>query len=121
MTLSKTTMHIAVGLIFLAVAAAVGAGIWFLVVVSPSLSVNDEQAELKRMQVSAQLYRYRLTSYDGVCKDVGAVGKFTCNETSEAYAIQARLESGKYYCVDSTEFAGELYISVGSGTRCPKE
>lgn len=121
MTLSRTAMHIAVGLIFLVLAAAVVAAIWFLVVASPSFHDQDERTELKRMQVSAQLYRYRLTSYDGVCRDIGALGKFVCNESSDAYAIEALLENGKYYCVDSTEFAGELYSSIGSATTCPKE
>lgn len=120
MTLSKTATHIAVGLIFLLIAAAVGGAIWFLVVASPSFNAQDEQAQLKRMQVSAQLYRYRMTTYEGVCKDVGALGQFTCNETADAYAIEVWLESGKYFCVDSTEFAGEVYTSIGAATACPR-
>ncbi|MFZ3043504.1 MAG: type II secretion system protein [Minisyncoccia bacterium] len=44
-----------------------------------------------------------------------------CNNTTTAYAISSPLSSDntKFWCVDSTGFAGQRVTALGAGTVCP--
>ena len=48
-------------------------------------------------------------------------GTVVCNNTSTAYAISSPLSSdtAKYWCVDSTGFAGQRTTALSTNTVCP--
>ncbi len=48
-------------------------------------------------------------------------GTVVCNNTTSAYAISSQLSSdaAKYWCVDSTGFAGQRVTALGTDTVCP--
>ncbi|MFA5997894.1 MAG: type II secretion system protein [Candidatus Paceibacterota bacterium] len=48
-------------------------------------------------------------------------GTIVCNNTVSAYAISSPLSSdtAKYWCVDSTGFAGQRTTALGTDTVCP--
>lgn len=76
------------------------------------------QANAERLRASAQVYYSRLQFYEGVCEDIGTPRNFTCVETDTAYALSARLTSGKHYCVDSSGFSGIVPWPVRDVPSC---
>ena len=48
-------------------------------------------------------------------------GTIVCNNTVSAYAISSPLSSDttKFWCVDSSGFAGQRATALGAGTVCP--
>ena len=85
------------------------------------LSAEDvvTQANLASMQRSANRYRSRMLDYGGVCRSIGIDrAKYTCTESRDAYAIEGQLSDGRYYCVDSTGFAGVQARSRDGNTAC---
>jgi hypothetical protein len=65
-------------------------------------------------------------SYEGVCAviensfvDLRAEGvSVSCNDSLEGYAIEAGLNDGEYYCVDSVYFSDNQSQSIGVATSC---
>lgn len=51
----------------------------------------------------------------------GTASNVVCNNLTTAYAISSPLSSDatKYWCVDSTGFAGQRTQPLGTGTACP--
>lgn len=43
----------------------------------------------------------------------------TCNDSANAWAAEAPLETGGMYCVDSTGEAATSSVSMGAATACP--
>lgn len=79
------------------------------------------QANVERLKASAQVYYSRLHFYDGVCDDIGVPNKFSCTESTTAYALSARLSTGAHYCVDSSGFAGTVPWQVTTEPTCRGE
>lgn len=62
--------------------------------------------EADRYQIAAEAYKSKIFSYDGLCRSIGLdQDSFSCTENIETYAIDTQLETGGFYCVDSTGFA----------------
>ncbi len=77
-----------------------------------------KQAELVRLQGAAKLYEQRLSSYRGLCQDVGIQVYYSCNETEDAFAISVEKENGMFYCVDSTGHYGEQILPIRTNRAC---
>lgn len=99
------------------VVGAVGVG-WWLLSLNTDTTEVETKASLTRLGVSAKVYHGRLSSYDGVCADIGVPPAYRCHESSAAYAIEAPLPDGKYLCLDSAGFSGRTLISKGDDTAC---
>jgi hypothetical protein len=120
MRIHRTAFH-ALQILFFIIAPVLVAGFIYgtLYFISPDKGSDTSiQANAERLRASAQIYYSRLFFYDGVCSDIGVARPFQCNESSTAYAIEARLSNDKYYCVDSVGFAGVVPWSIGSHTKC---
>lgn len=120
MRIHRTAFHV-LQILFFILAPVVVAGFIYgtLYFISPEKgSDTGIQANAERLRASAQLYYSRLFFYDGVCADIGVSRQFQCNESTTAYAIEAKLSTGKYYCVDSQGFSGVVPWSIGSHTKC---
>lgn len=100
------------------VVVAVAAAYWAYMTYAPQLTDQKLITELEQIQVAAQLYRYRIDSYSGVCSEAGARDPFMCNDSDEAYAVAVRLSTGYYLCADSTGYSGQLRNSLGKATKC---
>lgn len=101
------------------VAAAFGSA-WVYMKARPAVTDQRIAAELTRLQAAAQVYRQRMHSYDGVCRDIGVRTGYECTETTEAYAVTAQRLNGDFYCVDSTGHFGAQLSPVRPNARCTK-
>ncbi|MDP1690208.1 MAG: type II secretion system protein [bacterium] len=54
-------------------------------------------------------------------ESVNGTSNMVCNGTATAYAVSSPLssDSTKFWCVDSTGFAGQRVTALGSNTACP--
>ncbi len=105
---------------------------------SARTKAGDARAEATLMSMRAQAEIYSMTTsqddtanYEGFCSDVNALTLLAevkntngiepvCFDAKESYAAQAALSTGTYYCVDSTEFKGEVQSALAEGaTVCP--
>lgn len=91
---------------------------WFLLTTNVDQTEIQYKAELSRLSASALVYKSRIGSYEGLCGDIGVPDKFRCAESTDAYAIEADLSAGLFYCLDSTGFMGKTRISKGMGVAC---
>lgn len=91
---------------------------WALLSLDTDTTEVETKASLTRLEVSANVYYGRLSSYDGVCSDIGVPASYRCHESDTAYAIEAPLPDGKYLCLDSAGFLGHTFISKGDDTAC---
>lgn len=123
MEMNQTTFNIMQSLLFLVVLAGVVFAIFFYFgqgnVTKDAVDV-ERKAELTRLQTSAGAYYSRLRFFDGVCQDIGVPTPFTCNETSDAYAIDIQLTNGTFYCADSTGFRGAAHGPINDKTVCER-
>ena len=103
----------------------VGAGFvagfyWFFVTVP---EVPKEYVELKttlqQYQSTADIYRGRTATFDGVCSSLVLPEEFNCHDNKDAYALEKRLSDGTYLCVDSNENFTERLYSKGEERACP--
>lgn len=104
-------------IILLIVAGVIIAG-WFLLTTNVDKTVVEYSAQFSRLSASAVVYQSRLGSYEGLCADIGVPKDFRCSDSEAAYAIEADLERGSFYCLDSSGFVGKTRIPKGSGTVC---
>lgn len=95
-------------------------GVWFWLNNGRQINTDEAviQIQLQRLQTSGHLYFSRLRFYTGVCSDIGVASSYRCNESEVAYAIEANLTNGVYYCVDSTDFSAKTNRSIGLSTKC---
>ncbi len=100
----------------------VGAGAIGWIVLGSNLDVSDAENKTKfaRLMGSADLYFTRLNFYDGVCGDIGLPEGFGCNDNENSFALTVQLDSGWYYCGDSTGFTGDVPYSLGESTVCQR-
>jgi len=85
------------------------------------LSAGDvvKKGNLVSYQTSSQIYRDRILDYQGLCQSIGINrAVYNCVENSDAYAIEAPLSDGRFYCIDSTDFSGITETSIGSRASC---
>lgn len=106
-----------VAMILLVVAGVLAVG-WFLLSTNLDQTEVQYRAEFSRLDASAVVYQSRLGSYEGLCADIGVPEKFRCTESTAAYAIEADLSRGTFYCIDSTGFGGKTRIPKGDGRVC---
>jgi len=118
MIIHKNVLFLIEAIAVIVIVAAVGLLVWWLF--GKDLAINDTQlrANLIRMQASAETYYSRLQFYDGMCSDIGIPPNFTCNETTDSFAIETRLSTGRYLCVDNSGFLGEIPRSKGGAVSC---
>jgi len=110
-------MNVILVLILVLGVAVVG---WIVVGTDVNLNDADKRANLQRLVSSADLYYSRLNFYGGVCSDIGVLEGYGCSESEVAYAVETRLDSGWYYCGDSTGFIGDLPYSLNGSTVCKR-
>ncbi len=91
---------------------------WFLLNTEVDTADQQAKAHLLRLQASAKAYHGRLGFYDGLCRDVGLPAGFACAADANSYAIETRMTSGRYLCLDSRGHLGEREDSKGSATAC---
>ena len=118
MQISAVTLRIVqvmLGAIIAVVALFAG---WWLLSLNTDTSEAQIKAQMTRMEVSASVYYSRLQFYDGVCEDIGVPSGYNCHDSSQAYAIEVQLKSGRYMCLDSQGFFSQTLISKGEGTSC---
>ena len=118
MQISKTTYFVTVSIVTVGIVAVVGAGFFFLLHLSPSVSDETRFAQINRLNASARVYYGRVAFYTGVCSDIGVVEPYRCTESEESYALEVPLINGGYYCADSTGFLDRVQESVGDKTEC---
>ncbi len=85
------------------------------------LSAEDisHRTTLQGMSYSAQLYKNKILDYGGLCRSIGIdASVYRCTENRTDYAIETRLSTGEFYCVDSSGFEGVTTWAYGSELRC---
>ena len=121
MQIGQTTFYILQALIFLVVVGIAALAIFYFF---GSGNVNNDgadaanKAKIERLRASAGIYFDRLQFYDGVCSDIGVPGGFECNNNEQAYAVSVRLNSGGFYCADSTGFVGRNNNALRGDIQC---
>lgn len=100
------------------IVSLVGVFIWWLLGRESDVDSVALRVHMLRMQASTETYYARLQFYDGVCSDIGVNKDFKCNESTNAFAIETRLSSGRFLCLDSTGFLGEISRSKGEAVSC---
>ena len=107
--------------IVVVVAALLLGGFYFFFTTVPESEAEQIQktAELKRYHATANVYRGRVASFDGVCQGLLLSDDFTCHNTDEAYALETRLSTGEYLCIDTDGEVGMSFFSKESETACP--
>ena len=102
-------VHSTVGFIILVfvtvlcIAFIIGGG-WAYLNYAPTLADQKLHAEMTRLQSAAMVYKGRMSSFDGVCKDIGVRPGFDCNHSSVAFAISVERYDGSFYCADSSGY-----------------
>ena len=108
MVIHRSVVFLIEAIIALMVVAAFGIFIWWLFDKESEVTDAQLRGNMIRLQASAETYYARMASYDGVCSDIGVPANFSCNEGPEGFAIETRLSSGLYLCVDKKGFVGEV-------------
>jgi uncharacterized RDD family membrane protein YckC/competence protein ComGC len=88
------------------------------------------KATITNIRAQAELYYdENSNSYESLCYDQqvrwgldrmngGRGTQYVCNDSISAYAVSGLLNTGSYYCVDSTGAAFERVGSIGNKTSC---
>lgn len=117
---SELTYRIFQAAVVLLIGAAISVALYFFFMYSPD--VEKEEIELKavfgRYQATADIYRSRTGSYDGVCEGLLLASDVTCHETDTAYAIETRLSDGQVMCADSTGYRNLQVYTKGNKVHC---
>lgn len=88
---------------------------------SRDLSAGDAilKGTLDNIQNSAARYGVRMLGYEGVCESIGIDrAVYNCVENADAYAIEAPLSDGRFYCIDSTDFSDITDSSIDGRASC---
>jgi hypothetical protein len=93
---------------------------WVFLNTNLDTSQAENVVKFSRMEAAAKVYYGRLNYYSGVCDDIGVPASFSCTDSETAYAVESKLDSGWFYCIDSSGFNGEMPYSKGSGTACKR-
>jgi len=123
MQVSQTTFNVVQGVIFLVVIVVAAFAIYYFF---GSGNVNNDgadaadKAKVERLRASARIYFDRLQFYDGVCSDIGVPNGFECNNNEQAYAVSVSLNSGGFYCADSTGFVGRTATALRGDIVCSR-
>lgn len=64
------------------------------------------------------LHKQRLTSFEGVCRDVLIEKPVRCQNTDTTFVLDAPIGTDRYYCRDSSGFAGEISTPARSAQAC---
>ena len=112
---------IKIGIIVLLVLGVVGFLFW-----SPDVRLFDSgptkvKAQFSQLQTAAEIHKARMTDYIQVCSEILPPEGVRCDDNKNAYALEAKLENGDYYCADSTGYSGTSFVSKGGNTVCPHE
>ena len=108
-------MNVVVLLAVVAIVAMVG---WYFLNNGVDTTLVEKKAQFERLKASADLYYNRLGFYTGVCADIGITTEIKCTDSESAFALEAILAPGSFYCLDSSGFLGSTRISKGAGTIC---
>ncbi|PIR86070.1 hypothetical protein COU14_01085 [Candidatus Kaiserbacteria bacterium CG10_big_fil_rev_8_21_14_0_10_44_10] len=92
--------------------------VWWLFDKESDVTDAQLKGNMVRLQASAETYYSRMTSYDGVCADIGLPPNFNCTEDDDVFAIETQLSSGKYLCLDKKGFLGEVNGSKKDAATC---
>ena len=84
------------------------------------VSVADSilQTKVDSTVASARIYRKRMGTYDGVCRDITVVAPVACKETNEQFVIFVPLSNATEYCVDSTGKVSNAVDPSPEAVRC---
>lgn len=119
MRINRLVFYISQLVLFLLILGVVGGALWyFLKSDVPEVTDVNKEAQISRLDKSAQSYYSKLLFYTGVCADIGVPDGFRCNESDEAFVVETRLSDGRFYCADSTGFIGRADYSFGDGLAC---
>lgn len=121
MVVHRNILFLIEAIIIAIVVSAFGMFIWWLFEKESNIGDAQLRGHLLRMQASSETYYARLQFYDGVCSDIGLPTDFNCDETTEAFAIETRLPTGRYLCMDNTGFLGEIGQSKRDAVSCAGE
>lgn len=69
-------------------------------------------------QAQADVYKTRMTDFDGVCRELGVAAPIMCGDSPVAYRIAERIPEGGFYCADNTGFTGPVPNVPGSALKC---
>lgn len=84
-------------------------------------AVRDDAAIATRYlqyQAQAEVYKSRMTDYDGICRELGIAAPIMCGDSPVAYRIAERIPEGGFYCADSAGFTGHVPSVPGSALKC---
>lgn len=113
------TFYLLQVILFLLVVGIVGAALWyFLKSDVPEVSDVSKEAQISRLEKSAQSYHSKLFFYTGVCSDIGVPDGFSCKESDDTFVVETKLSDGDFYCADSTGFIGRTEVSHGGNISC---
>jgi hypothetical protein len=76
------------------------------------------QKKVDATAASGHIYRGRLGTYDGVCKDISVIPPVMCREATTGFAVYVPLSNGTQYCVDSTKKVGSTVEIGDTYARC---
>lgn len=95
--------------------------------IDPFAEVNEAVGEvdayilerkIDAMFNSGILHRNRLTSFEGVCKDVLIEAPVRCQNTNDTFVLDAPIGNGQYYCRDATGYKGIQDAPAPSDLAC---
>ncbi len=69
-------------------------------------------------QAQAEVYKARMTDYDGICRELGIEAPIMCGDSPVAYRVAERIPEGGFYCADNTGFTGPVASVPGSALQC---
>lgn len=116
-------VHNSVGVLILiavtvtCIALSIG-GAWAYMHLAPTLADQKLHAEMSRLQSAALVYKGRMASFEGVCKEVGVRSEYDCNESDVAFAISAERRDGSYYCLDSSGYFDIQILPIREHLSC---
>lgn len=118
MRIHKNLFFLMQVLVVIIVVSAFSIFIWWLFEKESNIGDAQLRGHLLRMQASSEIYQGRMGSFDGVCSDIGITANFNCDESTNAFAVEARLPMGGYLCMDSVGFFGEIRQSKREAVSC---
>ncbi len=116
-------VHSGVGLLILisvtilCIALFIG-GAWAYMNLEPRLADQKLHAEMVRLQSAAGVYKGRMSTFDGLCREIGVQRGYDCNQSAVAYAISVERRDGSFYCLDSTGYFDIQVLPIRDHLLC---
>jgi hypothetical protein len=105
-------------LLGLSVVIVVVGGFVLLIIKAPIVKEEAiREATFIQYQESANVFKSRMTDYDGLCQELLLTKDTRCMSTADTYLVAVKIKDGAYYCTDATNFLGTVTVAP-NGMTC---